>query len=515
MHAEPLETPTAEAAYLFRHTLLRDAAYELQPPAERSKLHAIALQSMEDLAGGEPPHLDMLGARLDGAVPTHPSDVQALELAEHAKMAARGESAERMAGKHRLYLTRAAYTASQSYQNTLAAELWRRVAALHEGDERAVCLCRAGAAAQRSGDGRQGLRDLEQAVEIVQEGGSDRAKQAAYATLAVMQHVTGRMESAELNYHRALELAPSLEDAAGEARVHSNLACLYQNTGRFEEAEKAFRQAMQHHEDDGSEVCHTLVNLATLYREQGRNRESLELYRQALQAAAKAKNIRDEGLAYRGMVVSLEREDRLTEAAEACHQALERYRVNGDSTGKAAALATLGSVQRRQGQLEQAERNLGQAVRMLREAGDVYAEGVSMGMLSEVHRAAGRLAEAETAAYDAIKLHQAVGNLHSESICWVNLAMQYGESGRVTDADKSWTKGITIQHRLGNRVLEGRFRCSYVEALVKQGRDREAAAQWSKGKACLISAGAESELKQLRSTLSNICAKSGVSWTPE
>ena len=37
----------AETAYLFRHALLRDAAYQLQLPGERARLHALALASIE------------------------------------------------------------------------------------------------------------------------------------------------------------------------------------------------------------------------------------------------------------------------------------------------------------------------------------------------------------------------------------------------------------------------------------------------------------------------------------
>lgn len=42
----------AEAAYLFRHALLRDAAYQLQLPADRAALHALALEIIEGLYGG-------------------------------------------------------------------------------------------------------------------------------------------------------------------------------------------------------------------------------------------------------------------------------------------------------------------------------------------------------------------------------------------------------------------------------------------------------------------------------
>ncbi|MCA8945583.1 MAG: hypothetical protein KDB29_05110 [Planctomycetes bacterium] len=60
----------AETAYLFRHGLLRDAAYELQPPNERGRLHQVALQIMESLFS---------------AADLEPLSI---ELAEHARLSA-------------------------------------------------------------------------------------------------------------------------------------------------------------------------------------------------------------------------------------------------------------------------------------------------------------------------------------------------------------------------------------------------------------------------------------------
>lgn len=59
---------SAEAVYLFRHAVVRDAAYHLQPPSERAVLHALALDVITALPG--------LNEKLF-----------ALELAQHAEIA--------------------------------------------------------------------------------------------------------------------------------------------------------------------------------------------------------------------------------------------------------------------------------------------------------------------------------------------------------------------------------------------------------------------------------------------
>lgn len=73
----------AESAYLFRHALLRDAAYQLQLPSDRARLHGLAFAILEDLAGGiRPVALGPPPSQLE----PHPTDPFAEELAAHARI---------------------------------------------------------------------------------------------------------------------------------------------------------------------------------------------------------------------------------------------------------------------------------------------------------------------------------------------------------------------------------------------------------------------------------------------
>ena len=44
-----------EQVYLFRHALLRDAAYQLQLPGDRARLHGLAVEVIEEVCGGRAP----------------------------------------------------------------------------------------------------------------------------------------------------------------------------------------------------------------------------------------------------------------------------------------------------------------------------------------------------------------------------------------------------------------------------------------------------------------------------
>lgn len=70
----------AELAYVFRHALLRDAAYQLQLPGDRARLHALALTLIELLSGGRPGEVET-AVGSDTRFQAHPSDPFAEELA--------------------------------------------------------------------------------------------------------------------------------------------------------------------------------------------------------------------------------------------------------------------------------------------------------------------------------------------------------------------------------------------------------------------------------------------------
>ncbi|KAF0246286.1 MAG: hypothetical protein FD180_774, partial [Planctomycetota bacterium] len=53
---------SAETAYLFRHALMRDAAYQLQLPGDRARLHGLAFALIEGFCGGRPPEPPPLDA---------------------------------------------------------------------------------------------------------------------------------------------------------------------------------------------------------------------------------------------------------------------------------------------------------------------------------------------------------------------------------------------------------------------------------------------------------------------
>ncbi|MCC6464193.1 MAG: hypothetical protein IT463_02505 [Planctomycetes bacterium] len=203
---------TAEAAYLFAHAALRDAAYQLHLPSDRARLHHEAL------------HL------LERWLPAEQRENQALELAEHARRAQEGVTVvgNELPYKRLEYLRVAARRATRQFENRLAAALYREIAMqpLASPEDRARAWAEAGTLHWFVGLPEQALADHGAAVE------ASRPWPALHAFALIERGTTyrdlDRNSEAAKDLERALELARACGDKHLQLRALGNLCTVQQ-----------------------------------------------------------------------------------------------------------------------------------------------------------------------------------------------------------------------------------------------------------------------------------------------
>lgn len=312
----------AETAYLFRHALVREAAYELQPPGERAALHGLALAIIEELCGGAP---EIESPRWSDRFELHATDPYALELAEHAELA--GELA---AGRAALYLYRAAKIESHGFRHRSALNLFTKLAG-HTGASdymRAVAHLDGGMLHYRLSDLPAALQSFDKATELIDptrdvagymvlksnrtivESHSDNGPQVAAAhkeaaefwagrgdvkkqmlsmiNYAVWHCEKGDHDVARDNLLRVIALSRETGYRRAEDAAVGTLAMLDSIDGREAEAEAGLERAIEIARDSRnlpvelSWVC----SLANLYRQTDRLELAEQAYRDVIERAA-------------------------------------------------------------------------------------------------------------------------------------------------------------------------------------------------------------------------------------
>jgi tetratricopeptide (TPR) repeat protein len=350
--------PTAESAYLFRHGALRDAAYQLIPLSQRSRLHAIALDVLEE----------NLSAGLETA----------FELADHAREAQTGSFASELPFRELRYLRLAAMHADSKYENDTACRLWER-AALHPAaspTERAEAYGNAGVTHWMLGRRPQALRCLGAAIDTPQA--APRCVTFALIERGTLFRDVREHEPATRDLERALEIARRIGDKHLQLRALGNL-CTIRDTRMTRVAAR-------------------------------------ELYAPVLKLARETGNLRAVGITEGQIGQACMRSEEFAAAETHLHESISMLRQAGDRLNEAAMLSALGHVFRSRTDGERAA-NLERAAELYREAiaandamGFLFQRSSPLVGLASVYREQGKPAQAREFARQALQTALEVGD---------------------------------------------------------------------------------------------------------
>ncbi|MEK7468081.1 MAG: tetratricopeptide repeat protein [Planctomycetota bacterium] len=500
----------AETAYLFRHALLRDAAYQLQLPGDRARLHGMAFEAIETQAGGRPPDVDFSS----NGVPTlsHPSDVFAGELAQHALRAGepRGARQSEWTAAHRLYLFRAAAAAERGFRHAEATEHWRALAGQMSGPGRAGLLTRAARLLELGGNRAEAERLLEEAFS--HSRGNARLRGFVLACQALIWKRTGRLDQAERGYRRAMKIHRETGNSAMEGHDLGNLAALYSETGRIEKAEAAFLKALAFHRKTKNRRLEGVVlgALGTLYLTTARYDEAERVKRRALAVFRAAGDRAGEGRALAGLLNYHIYRGRPDEAETFAVQALPIARECGDRFSEANVLANMGSILGARGRFPEAVNAIETALEILRTMGDVRGEAFALGSLAGVLADQGRLEEALGTYQRSLDLHRSGRDRRSEGVSLLNLAVLSHKLDRHREARTHLDEALQACTQSSNPSGEASCRCYAAALLVFEGRIEEARASWTKGAAVLRKLDEKDVLNDSLALMEAECARAGV-----
>lgn len=446
----------AELAYLFRHGLLRDAAYVLHLPAERRRLHGLALDIMEQMFAADPAALDTMAG----------------ELAAHAG-AATQDPAGPEGARECTWLERAGAHAHDLWHSQQAADYFGRVAVHPAADppRRAQARLQQGKALLDQGNLQAATKSLEQAR------AHPATEEQALRPLSYAYRNLGRA-------HEALEVAERLMQLAAPDTMSHAMALDARATAltgleRYEEALPDARRAVEVIKGCGQQRLHggLVANLGVLQGRLRLQQESLATLRLALQLLETTDDRRATAAARRNLADRLRTMSRYKEAEEQCLQALSEMRAVGDRRGEGMALMTLGGLQDDTGDTPASLRTLALAAPLLLESGDLRAAAIAIAntakallgqqQVAECRETAGRalaLAQssgsAQGCAYASVLLGDAAAALND----WAEAARRYADAGqhytRLKDAEKAaWyrAEAAVALRRAGDTTAAGEY----------------------------------------------------------
>jgi predicted ATPase/class 3 adenylate cyclase len=429
-----------ELRYIFKHGMLREAAYNMQVLSRRKALHALAVDALESL------YLDAHQAALSGeANPPY------AELAYHAEHAG-------LIQKACEYLQKAAAAAQKSYQNSQAVDYCSRALILSSDPEvRYQLFLDRESVYSLSGQYEPQKADLERLSSLVEEMEASSNSQEQTGRRAVVMSRwakytvrTGDHPKAILSAGKALELANSAGDQ--ETALEALMTCVEASRlkGDLDEGLRIAEEGIDLARRTGSHQSEAgLLNLLGLiYLDQGKSSEARACLELGLGIADEIGDRRSKARSLNNLGNLAGTEGSYAAAHFYYLDTLEITREIGDRRGEGLVSGNLGWIARNLGDFAAARSYAEQNIRIAREIGDQLLEAYAMINLSSLSEIAGDYGAALDHAEQSLALSRKIGDRNGEAWSLTCLGHARFQAGYLGEAEEAYQSALAIRRSL-------------------------------------------------------------------
>jgi class 3 adenylate cyclase/tetratricopeptide (TPR) repeat protein len=462
--------PAGEEAFRFRHILIRDAAYEAIPKAERAELHASFADWLESRAGTRLlEYEEIVGYHLEQAYRYR------LELRPEK------DADRRLAERAGEVLQSAGSRAFARGDMSAAAGLLSRSAALHAAHDprRLALLPDIGTALTALGRYDEALAVLNEAVAAAQAKGDKHLDASArIARLDVERQVKmgGWVLQAEEEVRGIIEVLEAEGDERGLSQAYGVAARILGNSS-WSESARYLLQAADHARLAGDRRQETLwLSYASTPSVYGPSTvpDSIARCREILELVRGGRSAEGNTLANLGVLSAMQGdfEQARSLVAQGCEMLADLGRMV-DAVGMRGE--RMGHVEMLAGEPGAAERELRPAVAFFERSGDRFFLPSLEAELARALSAQGRIEEADKMSLMAQE-HAIADDLQAQAQWRTARAVTLAHSGKTAESERLAREAVALLEDTDNVWLKGETLEDLMEVLERAG-DLEAAAK--------------------------------------
>jgi predicted ATPase len=388
----PLDTPDPELAYLFKHILTQEVAYETLPFATRAMLH------------------DQIGQYIERTYNE--------TLDQYIDLLAHHYDHSENAPKKREYLLKAGEVAQAAYANAAAISYYQRVLPLLPESEQVPVMLKLGQVLELVGEW-QAADAIDRQAEALAERLNDAARHAqAQGALGELLRKRGEYPEAEVWMTRARARFQQLGDSAGLSHVLTDIGELYRLQGKYTEARSFY--------DESLALADTLTDIAA-------------------QKRARAHTLKGAGTvtSYQGDFAG---------ARMLYEESLTIRRELGDRPGVAVLLNNQGIIARHQHELNDARRMNEESLALFRQLGDRWAVGQLLNNQACIASDQGDYAEARALLEESLFIRRQLGDKAGLALSLNTLADVVLDEGDYAAARPLLDESLVIARELGDQT---------------------------------------------------------------
>jgi predicted ATPase/class 3 adenylate cyclase len=442
-----------ELRYIFRHSLLREAAYSMQLRVRLQQVHLLIAKAIERL------YADKIEERY-------------VDLAFHYEQAG-------VFDKTCEYLRKAADYARRNYQNHQALDFYERLleklSQQKDISDQIQTHLKRGKILEMIGQWDECEEAYKKALKLTKKTRDALLLGHANNNLGRLLMLKGNYSAARGHMQKAVQLFESIEDRGGIAKVYGNLGNLYFRQGKYDDAKSYFKESisMEQAGNDSSVNAQIAANLGLTYMNQGDYDEGIRCQNDQLEICKKNNDKQGMATLYTFIgIVYLEKGD-YDAALNSFRKGLEYSEELGNKMLTSIAIGQIGLVYERKGDYDQAMQHYQHDLELCEELGDKQGTAIALGLIGQLLNVKG-------------EFHRAIEYLQKDLMLCEELGYQKGIAKAVNtlgdvfyltrEYDRSlhfYNRAIEVTRSIGNKLVLGFSLVEKGMVLIELGRLKE------------------------------------------
>ncbi|MEM9837417.1 MAG: tetratricopeptide repeat protein, partial [Bacteroidota bacterium] len=358
-----------ELRYIFRHSLMREAAYSMQLNARLQQLHAQIAEAIERI------YADNIGEHF-------------VDLVFHYEQAGNEE-------KTIIYLRKAADYAHANFQNQQALKFYDRLIAKTNNDIDATDTLRSylnkGKVLEIIGNWEEAQQAYQQAQKLAKKSRDIILLGRTNNRLGNLLMLRGRYDEAMQYLQIAAGLFDSIDDPLGIAKVNGNLGNLFFRRAEYDKAEQYYRRSLDTGFSEMGTVssAQTVSFLGLTYMNRGQYEKGIQIIEDQIPLHEKNNDYMGLANLHTNLGIVYFESGDYRSAQREYGKGLELAERLGNKQLQAIGTGCLGSVFEKEGRYDEAMRLFERDLKLCRQLGDWQGIAIAEGLLGELFQTTG------------------------------------------------------------------------------------------------------------------------------
>jgi predicted ATPase/class 3 adenylate cyclase len=424
-----------ELRYIFRHSLLREAAYDMQLKTRLRELHQLIAEAIEQLY----PH----------------AEERTVELAFHY------EQAENLK-KTNEYLEKAAQYAQNNFLNKQAIQFYDKLILnlqrkKTKGKKIIKLMLRRGAIRELVGQWEESANEFLEALHLATSIDNWNLIGRANRRLGQLFMLRGNYNEALDFLNAALNAFQKASEAEGTAKTLGNLGNLYFRQGQYETAQDWFTQSIEISRSIQKEAgnVNTVANLALVFMNQGKYDDGVRWLSEQIDISEFNRDKQGLNNLYTNLGIVYLEKGSLDSALICLEKGLKLSEDLGNKLLMTICIGSIGAVWEKKGDYGKAMTHFERDLVLCNELGDKQGIAIACGLIGDLLSNSGRFDESIEYLEKAKNLSSELNYKKGVAKALNTLGDTWYYKGELQKSIQFYNQAILIARDLGNKLILG------------------------------------------------------------